>query len=529
MHTPPPPYAQLFPNTSTVTDRVFGGPSLLFDSSAFPVGAVMGFAQGGNAAGVELTSPPPPPPPPPTSSSFCTGISAPTIAPPTAGVFRTSKDAVNSDVILQRLFLLQDEINSIKSFLDGQSSPSAPLDVRAAPVRPSSGPPPPPSAASPSHTSPEEMEDAWKRILISQQEQIVSLGDTLCRNLRSMSRAAATATGKVGKEEARTGNDEKAVAVGDTKSNDKQNGNSRTERVYQEASVFSLKDSTVDLVHLLTTLYNLPVVYCGSHHEQLYSKFGEELVAAALGTTSHELLEKYASLLVLRLNEGYAVAECGADAHIPVDVFVAKSGDLVHEVLAPLPLPVLQRVLERTQFPSEIPAYQISFSACESYHHRLLAKSTPGSRAVSLEGPYVGSSSSFLLCASSHHCEAEAAELLFHGVRFLWLPLHFLEKELRRCEGLGMTAEACHCTIYAGLLLRLRQAIQAKRSLKELTTTPARPLPAVFTAKAFLTELNRLRPSYDFLTPSEKEQLLAGSKMDFAQTRRLQERCDATL
>ncbi|EKG04095.1 hypothetical protein TCSYLVIO_004846 [Trypanosoma cruzi] len=522
MQTPPPPYAQLFPNTGTVTDCVFEGPSLLFDSSALPVGAVMGPAQGGNPAGVELKSLPLPSPP----SSLCTGISAPTLAPPTAGDFRKSKDAVNSDVILQRLFLLQDEINSIKFFLNEHTSPSAPLDGRAAPVRPSSGPP---SAASPPHTSPEEREDAWKRILISQQEQIVSLGETLCHSLRSLSLAPATATGKDGKEEAQTGNDEKAVAVGDKKSNDKQNGNSITERVYQEVPVVSLKDGTVDLVHLLTTLYNLPVVYCGCHHEQLYSKFGEELVAAALGTTSHELLEKYASLLVLRLNEGYAVAEIGVDPRISVDAFVAKSADLVYKVLAPLPFPVLQQVLERTQFPSEIPAYQISFSACEAYHHRLLAKLAPSTRAVSLGRSCVGSLSSFLSCTLSHQCEAEEAELLFHGVRFLWLPLHFLEKELRRCEGLGMTAEACHCKIYAGLILRLRQAIQAKRSLKELTTTPARPLPAVFTAKPFLTELNRLRPSYYFITPAEKEQLLAGSKMDFAQARRLQVQCDATL
>ncbi|RNF04985.1 hypothetical protein TraAM80_04821 [Trypanosoma rangeli] len=510
MQAPPPPYSKLFPNAGGVSDCVNSTALLVSEASvACPVEATMGTTQAGNAEGGSSVYPPPPP---------YTGVSAPTLSSPTALNLLSSKDADNSDVILQRLFLLQDEINSIKCRLNGQSFDAAVSDVQ--------GPPPPPPAPATEESFVEEKKYAWRRILLSQQEQISSLSEALCRILSTLSVVPAATRSHDIKESAQTINDNKNVRERETKSCVNENMDCGAKKMCQDASVGSLMGTTVDLVHLLTTLYGLPVISCGGCHEQLHPRAGEELIAAALGTTSHDLLELYASLLVLRLNEGYAAAESNVGGHTSVGILVRNSGDLTQKALAPLPLPVLESVLERTQFPSEIPAYQIALAACKVYHQRHLSKLTSFSSLKSLSSLCVMSSS--LPCISSSHCKEEA-EVFLHCVRFLWLPLHFLEEELRRCEGLGLVAEARHCAIYAGLLMRLRQAIQAKRCLNELTTTPARSVPAVFTAEPFLTELNRVRPSYDFLTSSEKKQLIAGEKMDLVQSWRIQKRCDATL
>ncbi|ESL06407.1 hypothetical protein TRSC58_05920 [Trypanosoma rangeli SC58] len=510
MQAPPPRYSKLFPNTGGVSDCVNPTPLLVSEASvACPVVATTGTTQAGSAEGGASDSPPPPP---------YTGVSVPTLSPPTALNLLSSRDAANSDVILQRLFLLQDEINSIKCRLNGQSSDAAVSDVHR--------PPPLPSAPTTEEPFVEEKKYAWRQILLSQQEQISSLSEALCRILSTLTVVPAATRSHDIKDPAQTINDEKSVRGKETKSRVNENVDCEAKKMCQDASVGSLMGTTVDLVHLLTTLYSLPVISCGGCDEQFHRRVGEELIAAALGTTSHDLLELYASLLVLRLNEEYAAAESSVGGHTSSRIPLRKSGDLTQKALAPLPLSVLESVLERTQFPSEIPAYQIAFAACKVHHQRHLLKFTPFSSLKSSSSLCVASSS--LPCISSSHCKEEA-EAFLHGVRFLWLPLRFLEEELRRCEGLGLVAEARHCAIYAGLLMCLRQAIQAKKCLNELTTTPARSVPAVFTAKPFLTELNRVRPSYDFLTSSEKKQLVAGEKMDLAQSWRIQKRCDATL
>ncbi|RNF15613.1 uncharacterized protein Tco025E_05477 [Trypanosoma conorhini] len=523
MQAPPPTYAELFPSAGGVPGRVALVPSNCGAAVARPGAALGESTQVGRTGGGALASPPPPPPP-------YTDAKALPLPPRTATGPPSRKDDASIDVILQRLFLLQDEINSIKCRLGGQSFVAAASDFLGPPhppvLSPSPPPPPPPSAPTPQKPFGVEEGDAWRRILLSQQEQIGSLSEALCRVLSTLPVVQTTTLGQEIKEPEQTAKGVKSVPAGEMKGHTNEEAHNGARQMCQDASVGSLEGATVDLMHLLTTLYNLPVFSCGCCHDHLHSAFGEELVAATLGITTQDLLERFASFLVLHLNERYAIAESNREGHTSVDLSVQQSGGLTQKALAPLPLPVIQSVLERTQFPSEIPAYQLAFYACDVYHQRHPAKLTTLSSFKSLSTSCVASSS--VSCISSRHCDEEA-EIFFHGVRFLWLPLHFLEKELRRCEGLGLVTEACHCGIYSGLLLRLRQAIQAKRCLKELKTTPAQPVPAAFTAKPFLTELNRVRSSYEFLTSAEKKQLVAGRKMDFIQCWRLQKRCDASM
>ncbi|KEG13985.1 hypothetical protein DQ04_00681090 [Trypanosoma grayi] len=487
MEVPPPPsYAEIFQYNSGVTGSSLAGPHRRYETSGVPlVAAATARTAEVKAAGGEV---------PPPYDIAAVPVYLPPTPPPVNPL--SAKTDLSNDGVLQHLVALQEQIGSLRRDLIARNSHPTSADA-------STSPPPP---------SPGKSEVAeWGRLLLWQQTQIETLSEALRSALASHPGRASVAATSVENKVVPIGKSETTAA---TKRIDKEAGTYSI-----DASVGSSGDAVVDLVHLLTTFYNLPGAKCWHCREQLPSTFGEELVASALGMTSRNLLEKYAFLLVTRLNEGYNTFGVVKEVHTTSVVLGSNSGDDVYKMLAPLPFSVLQVVLECTQFPSEIPAYRIAFAACKMYHERHSDGQSPSSRVMSFVRLSAAAPT-----ASSCHCTEEDAETMLYGVRFLWLPLCFLEDELRRCEGLGLGGEACRCAVYAGILLRLQQAIRVKKCLGNSPAASEKALPAACNA-----ELRRVRPSYTFLTPRERKQITDGEGIDLTRPQGLQGRCDASL
>lgn len=517
MHTPPPSYDNIFPHKGTVGGG--GGASLpppLSSSAAcvFPVvdmGASGGVGVKNDRGG--------------GSTDFLyAGKPVSTLPPPVLDMPLSWKPDSNKDDILRHLVSLREEISSIRGRLINRSSSAAALVDASTQI---SSAPSPSATNTCGPTTTTFFADSgtvdWVKLLLWHQTQIEALSEALCRALAAPSRASEPAA--VGEAQKNLPTTTKKTASLTQRAYYTEKFGRHTLTGRHDASVGSSRDITVGLVDLMTALYNLPATSCECCRERLPSTFGEELVAATLGTTSRDILEQYASLLVTQLNDGYAAVEISKDVHTTAIVLGSKSGEAAIRVLAPLPPSVLHQVLERTLFPSEIPAYRIAFAACEAHHRRHLLKWTSFSRPT----PFVESSAVPFLSGftTNCHCKQDDAEKLLSGVRFLWLPLHFLENELRRCEGFGLMAEACRCAVYAGLLVRLRQAVRVKTCVKDALGTPAQPLPAACTAEPLLIELRHVRTSYTFLTLSEKRQIVNAEKIDLSHLWQLQRRCDA--
>nr|CCC94150.1 conserved hypothetical protein [Trypanosoma congolense IL3000] len=288
--------------------------------------------------------------------------------------------------------------------------------------------------------------------------------------------------------------------------------------------------STLDLVDLMTKFYNMPHATCCQCMKVLPNSFGEELLATALGTTSRSLLDRYASLLVVRLNTNFIATK---DAPCVRKNFLASCHGQTDDTnaLSHLPRSVIGKVLESAQFPCEILAYRIARAACEQ--HVINGSGTYSSQTHTMHNMLPASS---LVGRGTHKvelalpctCDDGDVKSLLHSVRFLWIPSHFLESEVKRYEVLNPAVESCGCQICTTLIRCLRQAIKVKNWLRDLSSAPDCSSQSVRIDDVIMCELRRLRSSYDFLTPSERR-LVSGENMSLRQLQALQEKCDAAV
>ncbi|CBH16241.1 hypothetical protein, conserved [Trypanosoma brucei gambiense DAL972] len=297
------------------------------------------------------------------------------------------------------------------------------------------------------------------------------------------------------------------------------------------ASLESAEGSLLDVVDLLTTFYNLPPPACWRCRETLPNSFGEELLASALGTTSDNLLDRYASLLVERLNKSVIGIETPKHTERKLSVLRTEGTTTSVDALAHLPYSVLGKVLENTGFPNEIMPYKIACAACELHFTDRtgdcvrFASASRHTGSVSHTSTRVDKPES--VPDSNCTCKEGAIESLLCSVRFLWLPARFLESELRRYEVLLPTIRGRCCATYSGFLLRLGQAAKLKSCLRSSPDSETGPFQDGPFSDILLSELRRLRPSYDFLTTAERH-LVLGENVTFSLLRKIQGKCDAS-